>query len=228
MPRRYGRPAPVRSLRGLNFVAHIVVAARLQDCPTTRYLLGAAAPDLARMARVPVATNGTQDLLAGVAAHHWTDAAFHESAWFRAHNRSLVAELGDRGVRRGPARGAGPVLVELLLDGALLAEERHAATFAGPWAALGRADADALAMVPPDHHPRWVGLLGQLTDRLEPARYAEAAYAADRTAGTLGRRPRLAMTDHEQAVLREVALEVQPRIGADAGAVVDEVVGALA
>ena len=200
----------------------------MAEAPTTRFLLGAAAPDLARMARVPVATDGPGDLLAGVAAHHRTDAAFHESAWFRSHNRALVAELGARGVRRGPARGAGHVLVELLLDGALLTDESHAATFAAPWAALGRADDDALAMVPSGHREQWVDLLGELTRRLEPARYADAAYAADRTAGTLSRRPRLAMTDGEQAVLRDVASEVHPDITAGAAALLDDIVGAVA
>jgi hypothetical protein len=204
-----------------------VVAARVAEAPTTRFLLGAAAPDLARMARVPVATEGPRDLLDGVAAHHRTDTAFHESDWFRSHSRALVAELGARGVRRGPARGAGHVLVELLLDGALLADDVNAATFAAPWSALGRADEDALAMVPAGDRERWVEVLGQLTARLEPARYADAAYAADRTAGTLGRRPRLAMTDDEQAVLRDVAADFQAEITGGASDVVHGVVGAL-
>jgi len=180
------------------------------------------------MARVPVATEGPPDLLAGVVAHHRTDATFHDSDWFRGHNRALVAELGARGVRRGPARGAGHVLVELLLDGVLLDDAGHAATFAEPWAALGRADADALAMVPDDHHERWVDLIGQLTRRLDPARYADPTYAADRTAGTLRWRPRLAMTDDEQAVLRELAVDVRPAVTAGADGLVDDVVRALA
>lgn len=205
-----------------------MVARLAAERPSTRHLLGAAAPDLARMARVPVATEAPDDLLRGVAAHHRTDAAFHESDWFRARNRALVAELGDRGVRRGPARGAGHVLVELLLDGALLGDADHAEAFAEPWAALGRADADALAMVPDEHHDRWTGFLDQLTRHLDPAAYADADYAADRTAGTLGRRPRLAMTDDERATLRALASEAQADIREAAPAIVDQVVTALA
>ena len=87
------------------------------------------------------------------------------------------------------------MLVELLLDGVLLGDAEHAATFAPAWQALADRDDDAMAMVEPAHHERWADLLGRLTDRLEPARYSEPAYAADRTAGTLGFRPRLAMTD---------------------------------
>jgi hypothetical protein len=199
----------------VNFVAHVVVAQRVADRPSTALLLGAAAPDLARMARVPVAPTGSTDHLAGVAVHHRTDGVFHELGWFREHNRRLVGDLAERGVRRGPARGAAHVLIELLLDGALLTDPGHAATFAGPWAAMSVPDADALAVVEPAHHDQWADFLGQLTDRLEPAAYGDPTYAADRTADTLGRRPRLAMTEDEAATLREVAAEIQPAIAAD-------------
>ena len=193
----------------MNFVGHIVVADRAAGGASTAHLLGAAAPDLARMARLPVADGGSDDFRAGVAAHHRTDAAFHDLPWFRRRNRELVGELTARGVRRGPARGAAHVLVELLLDGALLADAQHAATFAPAWASLAAADADARAMVPADGHGRWLDFLDQLTRRLDPPSYADATYAADRTAGTLSWRPRLAMTDEEHAALQDVAVEVQ-------------------
>lgn len=211
----------------MNFVSHMVVARHAAPEPTTRLLLGAAAPDLAGMARATVAPAGRPDFSAGVATHHRTDAVFHELAWFRGHNRRLVGELSERGVRRGPARGAAHVLIELLLDGAVLARAEHAATFARPWAALAEPDADALAMVPTEDHERWVDFLGQLTARLEPSAYGDPGYAADRTAGTLARRPRLAMTEDEQSVLREVADEVHPEIAADAAGVLATVIGAV-
>ncbi|HEY8093119.1 MAG TPA: hypothetical protein VID93_05030, partial [Acidimicrobiales bacterium] len=116
----------------MNFVSHMVVARQATPEATTPLLLGAAAPDLARMARLPVATAGPPDFAAGVATHHRTDAVFHGLDWFRATNRRLVRDLSDRGVRRGPARGAAHVLIELLLDGAVLARAEHAATFARP------------------------------------------------------------------------------------------------
>jgi hypothetical protein len=207
----------------VNFVGHIVVAERLRGATSTAHLLGAAAPDLARMARLPVADDGPADFRAGVAVHHRTDAVFHDLDWFRGHNRALGAELTARGVRRGPARGAAHVLVELLLDGALLADGRHAATFAPAWAALAAADDDAMAMVPAHGHARWREFLAQVTRRLDPSAYADAGYAADRTAGTLSWRPRLAMDGEETEVLREVAAEVQPSIVAEAEAVVRSV-----
>ena len=141
------------------------------------------------------------------------------------HNRRLVGELADRGIRRGPARGAAHVLIELLLDGALLTDAGHAATFAEPWAAMAAPDHDALAVVDAAHHDQWVDFLHQLTRRLDPTAYGDPTYAADRTANTLARRPRLAMTDDEAATLREVAAEIQPEVVAEASGVLTTTAG---
>ena len=228
-----GRPAESRRVSGavrsdpVNFVAHMVVAHRLAETPSTALLLGAAAPDLARMARVPVATTGSADHLAGVATHHRTDTVFHDLAWFRDHTRRLLGELTGRGLRRGPARGAAHVLIELLLDGALLGDPEHAATFARPWEAMSAPDHDALAVVETAHHDQWLEFLGQLTTRLDPAAYGAPTYAADRTANTLARRPRLAMSADEGAILREVAAALQPQIAAETDQVLAVTAGAV-
>ena len=206
----------------------MVVAQEATSDPTTRLLLGAAAPDLVRMAQVTVATTGPPDFTAGVATHHRTDAVFHALDWFRLTNRRLARDLADRGVRRGPARGAAHVLIELLLDGAVLARAEHAATFARPWAALAEPDDDALAMVADEDRAQWAAFLALLTDRLEPAGYGDPRYAADRTAGTLARRPRLAMTADETDVLRELATEVHESISGDTEGVLARVVAAVA
>ena len=84
----------------MNFVSHMVVAQQATPEATTPLLLGAAAPDLARMARLPVASAGPPEFTAGVATHHRTDAVFHGLDWFRATNRRLVRDLSDRGVRK--------------------------------------------------------------------------------------------------------------------------------
>ena len=204
----------------MNFVGHVVVAERVAGGASTARLLGAAAPDLARMAGLPVAVDRHPEVAAGVGEHHRADAAFHELTWFRGRHRALATELQARGVRRGTARGAGHVLVELLLDGALLADGTHQATFGRAWEALAEAGADARAMVPSDGEARWVDFLRELTRRLDPAAYAEPIYAADRTAGTLARRPRLAMLAGEVEVLRAVATEAAVGIAEEAETVV--------
>ena len=48
-------------------------------------------------------------------------------------------------------------------DRAVEAAQWHAATFAGPWAAMSALDDDALAVVDPGHHDQWVEFLDQLT-----------------------------------------------------------------
>ncbi len=208
----------------MNFVAHVVVASQAAAQPSTALLLGAAAPDLARMAGVRVADVGSDAHLDGVALHHRTDAAFHEHDWFRTSNRSVVRMLVDRGVRRGPARGAGHVLVELLLDGALLDDRQHAAAFAPAWTALAEPDDDAVAMVPAEHRDGWRLFLDQLTRRLDPAAYGDPAYAADRTVGTLSRRPRLAMDERDAQTRRDVAADVQQDVRAAAPSIMKDVV----
>ncbi len=201
----------------MNFGAHVLVAAEVVADAPTGVLVGAAGPDLVRMAGLRSAGDGSPDVLAGIALHHRTDAVFHDLPWFREHNRATVLALRDRGVRRGPARGAAHVLVELLLDGALLADRPEA--FDRFWAALGEPTDDAVGLVGADHGDRWREMLDQLTTRLEPERYADPAYAADRTAGTLARRPRLALEEDELADLRHVAHVLVPGITGEAARV---------
>jgi hypothetical protein len=193
----------------VNFGAHIVVADRVGAAP-----LIAAAPDLASMARLALAP--------GVDAghHHRADAAFHDLVWFRRRTTDLSAELQSQGVRRGPARGAAHVAVELLLDGAVLADEESAATFDAAWAALGEADDEVASLVAEADRPAWHDFLERVTTHLDPYAYAEPAYAAGRTAGTLSRRPRLALDDAEAAVLAGVVHPIAPE---EAQEVLDEV-----
>jgi hypothetical protein len=198
----------------VNFGAHIVVAERVGARP-----LPAAAPDLVHMARLALAPE------VDAAHHHRADAAFHELAWFRRRTSELSAELQAHGVRRGPARGAAHVAVELLLDGAVLADDEAAAAFAPTWATLAEAEHDEVAgLVPEPDRPAWRDFLDRLTSRLDPYAYADPAYAAERTAGTLARRPRLALEDEEHAVLSALARPVDPD---EARQVLEEVVQRL-
>jgi hypothetical protein len=179
----------------VNFAAHIVVAHRAGAAP-----LSAAAPDLAHMARLPLSP------AVDAGHHHRADAAFHELAWFRSRTSEVTRALTREGVRRGPARGGAHVLVELLLDGAVLGSDRDgAAVFDEVWASLGRPDPEVVALVEAEHRQAWADFLDQVTRRLDPYAYADPAYAADRAVGTLSRRPRLAMDDDEHAVLRALA-----------------------
>ena len=142
----------------MNFGAHIVVAERVGASP-----LAAAAPDLVHMARLGLAPG------VDAAHHHRADAAFHDLPWFQARTRALSIDLQGHGVRRGPARGAAHVAVELLLDGAVLADEEDAASFEATWAILGRVDEPEVAsLVVDEHRPTWREFLDRLTTLLDP------------------------------------------------------------
>ncbi len=199
----------------MNFVAHVLVAERVVTPGGLKVWLGAAGPDLARMAGVTLRPT-TAEVAAGISLHHRTDAAFHDLTWFRDRTRSLTAALTDRGLRRGPARGAAHVLVELLLDGALLAGGHDRGAFAATWAALGRPADEVLGLVAADARPSWRGFLAAVTGRLAPPRYGEPVYAAARVAGTLARRPRLALSPDEETALLEVAANRAAEVQADA------------
>ena len=82
-------------------------------------------------------------------------------------------------------------------------------------------------MVADEVRCQWVEYLGVLTDRLDPVCYGDPRFAADRTAGTLARRPRLAMNNHERAVLRGLADDVHDPITRDADDVLGSVVAAV-
>ena len=107
----------------MNLVGHVAVALRPGSTrPSTDFLVGCMLPDLAAIARrahgqARRATSG-----GGVAFHHACDAVFHESEWFRATNRDVRDALLDAGVDLGPARACSHAGVEMLLDGALVAE----------------------------------------------------------------------------------------------------------
>lgn len=211
----------------MNFVAHVLVADRLTTAGGPSILVGAAAPDLVRMAGVPLAVDLAPAPAAGVALHHRTDAAFHDLAWFRGTTRALSAELVDRGVRRSPARGAAHVLVELLLDGALLVGGHDTGGFRTAWSSLAAQDDHARAVVAGEHQAAWLGFLDLLTTRLEPERYADPDYAAQRVTGTLARRPRLALTVTEAATVAAAADATAATVAVSAPSVLAGVTSAL-
>jgi hypothetical protein len=86
-------------------------------------------PDLVSMlkSRVPRLEPGL--VADGVTLHLLTDDAFHHSRAFRELSRRAFTVLLDRGVRRGPARAAAHVGVELLIDTALAWSLQNAANF---------------------------------------------------------------------------------------------------
>jgi hypothetical protein len=164
----------------VNLVGHVAVAL-VPDVspPSTEFLVGCMLPDLAAIARVRLA-RPTGELGAGVEFHHACDGVFHESAWFRAANRSLRDALLDAGVDSGPARACSHAGVEMLLDGRLV-DDAGIDTHARVVLDAVRTDSPALgALAPLDSRDVWVERLRMIGSSLDPSRYRDARFVAER------------------------------------------------
>ena len=113
----------------MNFFGHAAIASTRSAAPGV--VLGAMLPDFATMCRMPIARAGIvdRDVTAGIALHHATDAAFHGLPETLASMRALDARLAHGGCARGPRRAVAHVGVELLLDGVLVADASHRASY---------------------------------------------------------------------------------------------------
>jgi hypothetical protein len=156
--------------------------------PSTEFLVGCMLPDLAAIARVRITRPGGE-LGAGVAFHHACDAAFHDSVWFNETNRDARDALVAAGVASGPARACSHAGVEMLLDGELVSapvvlERTHEALDA---VASGAPELAGLA--PPESREAWVERLEAIGTYLDPARYRDMRFVAERLCRmTSGRR----------------------------------------
>ena len=145
-------------------------------------------PDLAAIARVRLARPGGE-LGRGVAFHHACDAVFHASDWFCDRSRALRIRLTADGVDDGPARACAHAGLEMLLDGALVADPRVAGQTRRAFGALAP-PSDVLGdLAPPDTRDAWRATLGRIGTALDPKRYADPRFIAERLLGmTAGRR----------------------------------------
>ena len=206
----------------MNFFGHAVIASRRTRSPVLA--LGAMLPDFASMCGGRIARVVDAELAAGVALHHATDAAFHRLPAFLELYRHATERLQQRGVARGPARGAAHVGVELLLDGELLGD-----------AAARHIYLDALAMSgeelvhwdTPDQAARWQRLRERLRAAGVPAHYGEPDEVAERVAATLRHRPLLRLDDAALDRLRAELGPLQRRVAAQTPALMAALHAAL-
>jgi len=206
----------------VNLVGHVAVALGDDTSPSTEFLVGCMLPDLAAIARVRVA-RPTGDLGDGVAYHHACDAVFHESAWFRGENRSLRDVLLGAGIDTGPARACSHAGVEMLLDGGLVASPTVESTAQVTLHAVGVGTPDLAGLAREEVRAVWVERLHLIGSSLEPARYADAGFVAERLHRmTAGRRRIELRAEHVDAVATALA-EFQPSIAGRAPEVVSQV-----
>jgi hypothetical protein len=158
---------------------------------------------------------------AGQAHHLAVDAAFHGSAAFVTLQSWAVGNLIAQGLRRGPARGAAHVAIELLLDGELATDGPARLAYTR---SLAVADGACL----PFHWSedsagsRWRTLVRRLRAGAIPDSYRHPDFVADRLLGALGGRPRLALTPAEAPALRAFLPALQQRVAQDVPSLMPE------
>ena len=202
----------------MNLVGHVAAA---PDAPVA-FLVGCMLPDLAAIARVRVA-RPDGDLGRGVEFHHACDAVFHESAWFRRSNVQLRDALLDAGVTTGAARACSHAGVEMLLDGGLVS---HAAVAARAQLTLDAVDAQAAALgalAARETRTVWVERLHVIGASLEPRRYADARFVAERLHRMTAGRTRIELSEEHVDVVAAALVTVQPAIVDAAPDVVESV-----
>jgi hypothetical protein len=209
----------------VNLVGHVAVALCEHEAdPPTPFLVGCMLPDLAAIARVRLA-RPDGELGRGVAFHHACDEAFHASEWFRERNHELRDTLFDAGVEPGAARACSHAGVEMLLDGALVAQTRVAESAARTLDAVDR-DAAQLASLAPSESREVLRERLQLIGRsLDPRRYAEPRFVAERLQRMTSGRRRIELRAAHVGVVTEALAAMRPSIAADAGDVVRHVAG---
>ena len=198
----------------MNFFGHAAVARHVDDDPD--FVLGAMAPDLLAMCGATGACPASARVAAGQAHHLAVDAAFHGSVAFVTLQSWAVRNLTGGGLRRGPARGAAHVGIELLLDGQLASD------------AAARAAYQRSLACQPFHWPeessslRWRALIQRLRAGTIPDSYRDPDFVADRLAGALRGRPRLALTPAELVTLRAFLPALQQRVALDVAALISD------
>lgn len=187
--------------------------------------LGAMLPDFASMCQGGIARVTHAEVEAGIALHHRTDAAFHRLPGFLGLCRQTAAQLQQRGVGRGPARGAAHVAVELLLDGVLLDDETACGLYtdalAGTWT-------DDVHWQAPDQRARWQRLHTRLRDHGVPVRYRDPEAVAEGVVRVLDHRPLLRLGAADRERVRAAMAPLQVQVAARAGALMDELAARMA
>jgi len=193
----------------VNFFGHAHVAAWYDPAPA--FVFGAMLPDFFSMlGRVRAAVTDSQ-LASGVAFHHATDAAFHSIPDFVERVAEARSRLSSAGVRRGAARAAAHIGVEMLLDEALAHEYEGNRAYR---AALdyARTSSPKIEWVSSEDAARLHALASALAERGVPdAKLAPLSVAA-RIRRTLASHPRLALTEQDERLISDWVVAARPAV----------------
>lgn len=205
----------------MNFFGHAAVAGRAGG--DALFVLGAMAPDLLPLCGAVADQATCAAVVDGQAQHHRVDAVFHANPTFLALQAWTARALIERGVARGSARGAAHVGTELLLDGVLASDREARRAYAG---ALAEADGGSPPFTWRDRasEQHWAALIARLRRGTIPEAYRDCDFVADRVLGALRARPRLAVCDRDQPIVRALLPALRTRVEAEAHALLVSVV----
>ena len=210
----------------MNFFGHALVAQRneaTRGAVRAEFVLGSMLPDFASMLRTRPPSTTDAAMGAGLRFHHVTDEAFHGSRAFLEFSGQASSFLTSRGLARGSARAVAHVGVELLLDAALAGERANEAYLSAIESALTLTVSDHIQWVDRDAKMRFSHLCHSLESRGAVQPDTSPELIAQRLRNILADRPRLALDDGGQSVVRDWAMTMRPSILAGAAALLAEV-----
>ena len=211
----------------MNFFGHAVIAQRYETARgqvRPEFVLGAMLPDFASMLRVRPPEVTEPVLASGARFHHATDDAFHGAESFLEFSRAASSYLSERGLSRGSARAVAHVGVELLLDGAFASKNAaNEAYLSALDAALTISISSHINWGDSVYAARFQQLCHNLRQRGGSRADAPAELVAERLRNILADRPRLAMDEAGESVVRDWVVSARPRIVASADLVLSEV-----
>ncbi|MGE0397899.1 MAG: hypothetical protein AB7T06_14465 [Kofleriaceae bacterium] len=169
--------------------------------------LGAMLPDFSTM--IGVRVNGTPDadVAEGIALHHTTDKVFHSLPAVTALMRDLDARLERGGCARGPRRAVAHIGVELLLDGVLVKDPEYREAYM-----LGVEYDASIDWREDGHRVVFEGFMRRMRARGVPDDLDQPEAVAFRLGTMLSRRPLLAPSPSDNAVIVVALVEHKPRI----------------
>ncbi len=198
----------------MNYFGHAYVAS--WRSPDPGVALGAMLPDFTTMSGARIAGVDDAPIRDGIELHHATDAAFHRLPAFVALSRELEERLRAAGVGRGPTRAVGHVGVELLLDGALVAEPEPRALYL---AAL-EVPLDAIRWRDPGDDERFLWLHRRLREHGVPDDLTRPESCAARVLRMIAHRPLLRASGAEAEEVRRALADFAPVVRARAATIV--------
>jgi hypothetical protein len=213
----------------VNFVGHIAAALETgHEHDRVRYLVGAALPDFAAMARIRLGPASDAALASGVALHHAADTVFHADSWFLDLERELREELSLEGLPAGAARACAHVGPELLLDGVVIEQLEVRLAVGEVYEQLAQPPREIVEIVAGGERVRWRSELTAITARLDPAGYRNANVVARRLHAITSRRSRLSFDGSLIAVVAHRMRAIRPYVEATAAGVVERVAARIA